>query len=103
MLADVADLVLDLSLLPARGRRARHRIDQVMRAHPQKAAVEAPLLAQEYRVDRGRHVVIDPAPACPAKQAEGVFVRGEHHLLGLARISPAPGTSGYGRAGDGRP
>jgi hypothetical protein len=29
-----------------------------MRAHPQKAAVEAPLLAQEDRVDRGRHVVI---------------------------------------------
>jgi hypothetical protein len=57
-----------------------------MRAHPQKAAVEAPLLAQEDRVDRGRHVVIDPATARPAKQAEGVVVRGEHHLLGLARI-----------------
>jgi hypothetical protein len=57
-----------------------------MRAHPQKAAVEAPLLAQEDRVDRGRHVVINPATARPAKQPEGVVVRGEHHLLGLARI-----------------
>jgi hypothetical protein len=53
VLADIADLVLDLPFLPTRRRRARHRIDQVMRAHPQKAAVEAPLLAQEDRVDRG--------------------------------------------------
>jgi hypothetical protein len=59
-----------------------------MRAHPQKAAVEAPLFAQEYRVDRGRHVVINPAAARPAKQPKGVLVRVEHHLLGLAWIGP---------------
>src|SRR5205807_6102602 len=40
VLADIADLVLDLPFLPTRRRRARRRIDQVMRAHPQKAAVE---------------------------------------------------------------
>src|SRR5438105_3185527 len=32
-LARVAGLVLDLSLLPTRRRRARHRIAQIMRAH----------------------------------------------------------------------
>ena len=88
VLARVADLVLDLTLLPARRRRARRRLDQVMRAHRQKAAVEAALLADEHRVDRRRHVVVDAAPAHAAKQAEGVVVRVEHHLLGLARIGP---------------
>jgi len=32
MLAQIADLVLDLPLLPTRSRRARHRLNQVMRA-----------------------------------------------------------------------
>jgi hypothetical protein len=88
VLARIADLVLDLTLLPARRRRARGRFDQVMRAHRQKAPVEAPLLADEHRIDRRGHVVVDAAPAHPAKQAEGVVVRVEHHLLALARIGP---------------
>jgi hypothetical protein len=33
------DLVLDLALLPARGRDARHRVDQVVTAHLQEAAL----------------------------------------------------------------
>jgi hypothetical protein len=59
-----------------------------MRAHPQKPTVEAALLTQEDRVDRRRHVVVEAAPGHPAKQAEGVLVRVEHHLLALARIGP---------------
>ena len=38
-LSDQPDLILDLPLLPARGRRAGHRIDQVMAAHLQEAAI----------------------------------------------------------------
>ena len=41
-LAHEADLVLDLPLLPARGRRAGDRIDQVVAAHLQEAAVVEP-------------------------------------------------------------
>src|SRR5207253_6654772 len=48
-LADVADLVLDLPLLPARRRRAGGRLDQVMPAHPQEAAVELAVLRSEER------------------------------------------------------
>ena len=36
---DQTDLVLDLTLLPTRGRRAGHRINQVMAAHLQEAAI----------------------------------------------------------------
>src|ERR1700712_3020513 len=35
-LADYADLVLDLPFLPARGRGAGHRVDQVVAAHLQE-------------------------------------------------------------------
>src|SRR5262249_58200793 len=56
-LARVADLVLDLALLPTRRRRARGRLDQVMRAHRQKAAGGAPPLPPENRPDpRGSFV-----------------------------------------------
>jgi hypothetical protein len=48
-----ADLVLDLPLLPARGRRAGRRLDEVVAAHLQEAAVERALLADEHRVHRG--------------------------------------------------
>src|SRR5579884_764622 len=40
VLARVADLVLDLALLPARRRGTGSRLDQIMRAHRQKAPVE---------------------------------------------------------------
>jgi hypothetical protein len=35
LVAQVADLVLDLTLLPSRGRGASHRLNQVVRAHLQ--------------------------------------------------------------------
>jgi hypothetical protein len=47
-----ADLILDLPLLPARGRRARHRIDQIVAAHLQEAAVVGALLAGEDGIHR---------------------------------------------------
>ena len=85
-LAHVADLVLDLALLPARSGRAGRGLDQVVIAHRQEAAVVAPLPAGEDRIDGGLEVVVDPAPGHAAQERERPGVRVEHHLLALARI-----------------
>jgi transposase-like protein len=57
-------------------------------AHLQKAAVERALLADEHRVHRGLHVVVDPARARPPPEDERPVMGVEHHLLRLARIGP---------------
>jgi hypothetical protein len=62
-LAHYPDLVLDLPRLPTRGRRAGGWLDQVMPAHPQKAAVELAVFADEHGFDRRLHVVVDAASA----------------------------------------
>ena len=87
-LAHHPDLVLDLPLLPARGRRAGGGLDQVMAAHPHKAAVELAVFADEHGFDRRLHVVVDAARAGSFEEGEGAVVGVEHHLLGLARIGP---------------
>ena len=81
-----ADLVLDLTLLPSRCRRARGRLDQVMVAHLQEAAVELAFLAQEHCVHRGGHVVVNPARADAAEEGERPCMGVEHHLLRLAGV-----------------
>src|SRR6516162_3859402 len=86
---DQTDLVLDLTLLPTRGRRAGHRINQVMAAHLQEAAIILTVLADEDRLHRRLHVVVDATGAGTSKEDEGAFVRVEYHLLRLTRISPA--------------
>src|SRR5580693_5940835 len=86
---DQTDLVLDLTLLPTRGRRAGHRINQVMAAHLQEAAIILTVLADEDRLHRRLHVVVDATGAGTSKEGEGAFVRVEYHLLRLTRISPA--------------
>src|SRR5271157_57965 len=85
-LTDEPDLVLDLTLLPARCRRAGDRIDKVMTAHLQEAAIVEAILADEDRLHCGLHVVVDAASAGSLEQGEGAVVRIEHHLLRLARI-----------------
>ena len=87
-LADQPDLVLDLSLLPARGRRAGHRIDEIVAAHLQEAAIVEAVLADEDRLHRRLHVVVDAAAAGALEQSERPVVGVEHHLLRLARIGP---------------
>src|SRR5215469_16402494 len=62
-LADEPNLILNLPLLPARSRRTGHRIDQVMAAHLQKAAIVEAVLADKDRLHRRLHVVVDAAPA----------------------------------------
>jgi hypothetical protein len=87
-LAHQPNLVLDLALLPARRRSASNRLDQVMPANPQKAAVELAILADEHGIDRRPHIVVDATRAGAPEEGEGAVVRVEHHLLGLARIGP---------------
>jgi hypothetical protein len=64
-LADEPDLILDFALLPAGCRRAGDRIDELMAAHLQKAAIVEPDLANKDRLHRRLHGVIDAAPAGP--------------------------------------
>src|ERR1700677_1538040 len=62
-LTDEPDLVLDLPLLPARCWRAGDWIDEVMTAHLQEAAIVEATLANEDRLHRRLHVVVDAASA----------------------------------------
>jgi hypothetical protein len=82
------DLVLDLTLLPACGRRTGGRLDHVVIGHHQKPAVEHAFLADEHRRHRSLHVVVDAAQRHPAEKGECAGMRVEHHLLRLARIGP---------------
>ena len=86
LVAQIADLVLDLTLLPSRGGRAGHRFDQMVRAHLQKAAIILARLADEDRFHRRLHVVVDAAPADPAIEPERLVVGVEHQLLGLPKV-----------------
>ena len=69
--------------------RARHRrLDQVVPAHLQEAAVVGPVLADEDRLDCRLHVVVEAAPAGALEEGKGPVVGVEDHLLGLARVGP---------------
>ncbi len=59
-----------------------------MAAHLQKAAIVGTLAADEDRLHRRLHVVVDAARARAPEERERPVVRVEHHLLGLARIRP---------------
>ena len=59
-----------------------------MAAHLQEAAIVETLLADEDRLHRRLHVVVDAAPAGALEQGECPVVGVEHHLLRLARIGP---------------
>ena len=85
--ADHADLVLNLSLLPARGGRAGHRLDAVMTAHLLEPTIVGAVATHEDRVDRGLHVVVDAAHAGPLEEGKSPVMGVEDHLLGLARIT----------------
>ena len=75
------DLVLDLTLLPARRRRASDRLDKMVRAHLQEAAIVLTILTDEDRLHRGLHVVINSATTGAFEECERPFVGDahEHH------------------------
>jgi hypothetical protein len=70
-LAHEADLVLDLALLPARRWRASDRLDEMVRAHLEEAAIVMAVLADEDRLHRRLHVVVDAAPAGAPEKRDG--------------------------------
>src|ERR1700683_431097 len=86
--ADKPNLVLDLALLPARRWGAGNGIDQVVAAHLHEAAIVETPFADEDRLHRGLHIVVDAAPTGALEQRERPVVGVEHHLLRLARIAP---------------
>ena len=59
---DHAHLVLNLPLLPARGRGAGNRIDQIVAAHLLEATIVGAVLADEDRIDGGLRssIVLEP-------------------------------------------
>jgi hypothetical protein len=85
-LARQSDLVLDLPFFPASGRRASHRLDEIVAAHLRKPAIEEPILADEDRLNGRFHIIVNAALAGAFEKGEGVVMRVEDHLLGLARI-----------------
>jgi hypothetical protein len=87
-LTDEPDLVLDLTLLQTRCRRAGDRVHEVMTAHLQEAAIIDAILTDEDRLHCRLHVVVDAALACALEQSEGSIVSVEHHLLRLAWVDP---------------
>ncbi len=58
----------------------------MVRAHLQKAAIIPARLADEDRLDRRLHVVVDAAPADPAEELERLVMGVEHQFLGLAKV-----------------
>jgi len=87
-LADHTHLVLDLSLLPARRRRARGGLDQMVAHQPLEAVIELALLADEHSIDRRLHVVVDAPPRHPLEELERLLMGVEDHLLRLAQVGP---------------
>src|SRR5260370_10105853 len=73
-LADAPDLVRDLALLPAECRRAGEGIDEIVPAHLQEAPIVEPVLADEDRLHRRLHVVVDAARAGAPEEGEGPVV-----------------------------
>jgi len=61
----------------------RHRLDEIVTAHLQKAAVELAVLADEDRLHRRLHVVVNAARAGAPEEGKRPVVGVEYHLLRL--------------------
>lgn len=85
-LANEADLVLNLSFLPAGCLRAGNRLNEIVAAHLQETAVILPFFADKHGLDRCLHVVVDATRASATEEVEGPVVRVEHHLPALSHI-----------------
>src|SRR3546814_17401446 len=77
---DRLHLVLDLTLLPSRRRRAGGRLDHIMVGHDQEPPVEDPLLAGEHARHRRLHIIVDAAARHPAEESKAARMRVEQHV-----------------------
>ena len=59
----------------------RDRVDEVMAAHLQEAAIVEATLADEDRLHSGLQVVVDAALACTLEQGKGPIVRSLRQLF----------------------
>lgn len=84
----ILDVLLDLPLLPTRCRIAELGFEEIVAGHRQEAGVDIALLPAADPVDGGLHVVIDAAAGNAAKDAEGVIVGVEQHLVRLQEVGP---------------
>ncbi|SJM32661.1 TnpA8 (fragment) [Mesorhizobium delmotii] len=89
-MAGILDILLDLPLLPARGRIAELGLEEIVAGHSLEAGIDLTILATADPIDRRAHVVIDPAPGNASQNPEGVGVGIEQHLVCvcLQRIGP---------------
>jgi hypothetical protein len=85
-LAHEADLVLVPHPSPSPTPGCRDGIDEMVRAHLEEAAIVLAILADEDRLHRRLHVVVDAPPAGALEERERPFVGVEHHFLRLPRI-----------------
>src|SRR5690606_34562065 len=85
---DNANLVLYLSLLPAGRGGAGDGIDKVVSAHLLEPAIIRAVAADEDRVHRRLHVVVDPTRTGAAEEGKGLVMGIEHHFLRLSRVGP---------------
>lgn len=87
-MASVPNILLDLSLLPSRGRIAKLCLEQEMAGHSTEAGVDLSELATADTIDGCAHVVVDPPPRDASKHRKGTVVGIEQHLMGLQGIIP---------------
>src|SRR4051794_18236103 len=59
-----------------------------MAGHRREPGIDLPRLARPDAVDRGLHVVEDPAPRHPAQNTERLGQSVKQHLVGLQQIAP---------------
>lgn len=71
---DHTHLVLNLTLLPARGRSTGDRIDQIVTAHLLETPVIGAVFPDEDRVYRRLHIIVDATRAGPTEECKR-FVR----------------------------
>lgn len=64
------------------------RLEQVMARHRCEPGVDLSGLARTGTIDRGLHVVKDPALRHAAQNPEGLGQRIEQHLMRLQRLGP---------------
>ena len=68
----ILDVLLDLSLLPAGGGITELGRKDIVVRHSLEPDVDLPFLAAADAIDRGAHIVVDPAPRHTAEDAESL-------------------------------